>query len=405
MATRKRDGEQLKPPSVKLPRFTVPDGFAQARPAAKIAAPKFVSGFGDAGSHSSRQREKQPLHRPLKPPAFPEPDSKGKNVAGPILAAVTSDKPRSGKLMGLSAFHLHEVDLSPMKTGARREKPPSAFRSHIVDKAGPSTKPLLPPALPAAPIASASRKPNSVRSIATPLQIAPTTPNKLGEREMKTISTTAVALATDVHSDSGGAELLSIFVQQHGHEFLNSSERELSRGLVQSPEKRSKTKEPKYIKGGLADRARSTFRQNDTQLRLWNEDLQRDIRAFKRITPDIHLRVISLLHISPASPRPPHPPVIAFLRCTDVTSSKEVAILLNFGVPSPAPRMNRVEDLKAGGDVYVWQPWQTMDLTEAGILALVRVLNDVHNAAANSSAFPSRNVLMCSRFWIVPAKL
>ena len=61
--------------------------------------------------------------------------------------------------------------------------------------------------------------------------------------------TTNVALATDIRSESGQAEVLSLYLQQHGHGFVDPTEREMRRGLETSPEKLSKyTKNAKFAR-------------------------------------------------------------------------------------------------------------------------------------------------------------
>ncbi len=61
------------------------------------------------------------------------------------------------------------------------------------------------------------------------------------------ITKTPIALATNIHTESGLNELLSIYIEQHGTGYVDPMERELRRGLEQSPEKKSKAKEAKYL--------------------------------------------------------------------------------------------------------------------------------------------------------------
>ena len=67
------------------------------------------------------------------------------------------------------------------------------------------------------------------------------------KREMKTISTTRVARATDPMTDSGHAELLSIFLRDQ-HHLVSSYDRELNRGIFSSPEKGVKGKGPRFLR-------------------------------------------------------------------------------------------------------------------------------------------------------------
>lgn len=43
-------------------------------------------------------------------------------------------------------------------------------------------------------------------------------------------------------------ERLSIFLMQHGHGFVDPTEKELKRGVEQSPEKRAKNKSLKFMR-------------------------------------------------------------------------------------------------------------------------------------------------------------
>lgn len=61
------------------------------------------------------------------------------------------------------------------------------------------------------------------------------------------ITKTPIALATDIHTESGLNHLLSLHIEQHGTGYVPPMERELRRGLEQSPEKKSKAKEAKYL--------------------------------------------------------------------------------------------------------------------------------------------------------------
>jgi len=68
------------------------------------------------------------------------------------------------------------------------------------------------------------------------------------QKTMKTILTTSVAQAIDPTKEGTGAELLALFLQQHEHDFTSSIDRELYRGIMLSPDKRSRGKHPKFIR-------------------------------------------------------------------------------------------------------------------------------------------------------------
>ena len=113
-------------------------------------------------------------------------------------------------------------------------------------------------------------------------------------RRLTTISATRVALALDPQTESGAEELMAIHMAQAPSTYLTPAERELARGLGQSPEKASKKKKAKFVRcafcpllsppatlrvrpapasrGGLAERAQHLFSQRSTALALWERD-------------------------------------------------------------------------------------------------------------------------------------
>jgi hypothetical protein len=71
---------------------------------------------------------------------------------------------------------------------------------------------------------------------------------------MRTISTTRVARATDLRTDSGNAELASIFLHDQHPNIINLTNGDAStnidehRGILVSPEKDMKGKGPKFVR-------------------------------------------------------------------------------------------------------------------------------------------------------------
>ncbi|KAJ3486247.1 hypothetical protein NLI96_g4371 [Meripilus lineatus] len=117
---------------------------------------------------------------------------------------------------------------------------------------------------------------------------------------MKTISTTRLAQATDPFSDKGALGLLSIFTKAKKTERMDPMERELKRGLFQSPEKTLKTKGKAFIRGGLADTATKLISRASTTQSLWESDFSKHTLALsapinKPLVPDLNLRIVSIL--------------------------------------------------------------------------------------------------------------
>lgn len=264
----------------KKPRLQGPDGFQKPKPTSRYKPPesitKFVSAFDNVPPS------------PVKPVTLP----KGKKP----VSVVTHDRPRnpfvdSDVHRGLEAGPSKpsaSVPKRQLKTSSSAHPP----RVAKTDKALPPLKVLKPPvflpiaaSLQTAKIESSSKtagagpsslqptvklppvpseKPRSIlkpppmpipSSTKPPVQLKPLVPPPLPEhlsappkKHMKTILTTSVAQATDPTKEGTGAELLSLFLQQHGHNFTSSTDRELQRGVMLSPDKRSGGKDPKFLR-------------------------------------------------------------------------------------------------------------------------------------------------------------
>lgn len=163
---------------------------------------------------------KKPL-RVLKPPNLaavlpPESLVKGKEPARKPMSSLSSFRPvqlssTAQSTPGASSRPLRNPLYNP-PTIPRRDQTPLR-----------ELKPLPPPPV------LAKRKPDPAKP-------------------MVSILKTSVARATDIHTEAGTAELLAIYLQTHGTGYVDPVEREMTRGLEQSPEKRSKARKPKYIR-------------------------------------------------------------------------------------------------------------------------------------------------------------
>lgn len=65
---------------------------------------------------------------------------------------------------------------------------------------------------------------------------------------MTSIMQTRIARATDIRTEAGTAEILAIFLRHHGTGYVDPVEREMKRGLEQSPEKRNKKKQHRFLR-------------------------------------------------------------------------------------------------------------------------------------------------------------
>jgi hypothetical protein len=260
----------------KKPRLQGPDGFQKPKPTSRYKPPesitKFVSAFNDS---------------PVKPTALPR--------SPPKNSLATNDRPRN-PFVDFDVPREPEAGPSKPSVLTRQLKPSSAThppRAAKTDRALPPLKVLKPPVfLPPAPAApqtskvepsnktagaslsslqptlklppAPSEKPRSILKpppVPIPPSTKPSVPLKplappphpthrptSPKKPMKTILTTNVAQATDPTKEGAGAELLSLFLQQHGHNFTSLTDRELQRGVMVSPDKRSRGKDPKFVR-------------------------------------------------------------------------------------------------------------------------------------------------------------
>lgn len=239
---------QASRPSKKM-RLSRPDGFdkppVKSKSSGKVNVPEFVSAFGETSSTADSSMSKIP-RIPTKSVNPPRPRALREFTS--IASSTTSSKPSKLRVVKplipivpttageTSASGAREISVlaqhHPVTTVPQEKHPGSVknrlkFKVHTVPPQ-PKSKASVPISLMALPaIADQSRQKDS---------------------EMKTLSTTRVALATDPLSENGAVGLLSMLLQQHEHDLTDPADREMQRGLLQSPEKASKAKNSKYIR-------------------------------------------------------------------------------------------------------------------------------------------------------------
>lgn len=256
--------------SAKKPQLQGPDGFQKAKPTSRYKPPesitKFVSAFDDLAPPKSPPRKKQvsvAIHeRPRNP--FVDLDVPREPEAGPSKPSVPKQQSKPSSSAHPRRIASAEKALPPLKVlkppvFLPPPAPPHTTKVELASKTAVATLSSLRPTpkLPSAP----SEKPRSilkpppVPSTNPPVLLKHLAPPPLPEcrpaspkKPMKTILTTNVAQATDPTKEGASAELLSLFLQQHGHTFTSSTDRELQRGVMMSPDKRSRSKDPKFVR-------------------------------------------------------------------------------------------------------------------------------------------------------------
>ncbi|KAI0351605.1 hypothetical protein OH77DRAFT_1429427 [Trametes cingulata] len=388
-------------PPKKRKLLHTPDGFQSTTKRAALKAParKFASAFDDPkkSKMSSKLVAAPKVPRPLPPPP---------PVAGPSKRPASPSVPRVPLKHHSKIPVLHPVD-EPSSRSAQSRNASILAAHRIASPASPKAlaKPLskgtlqqFQPVLP--PPAPSKDPPRNLRPLQPPPPpaIGPPLPDA---NKLKTILTTRVAVAMDPRTESGTDELLGIYLEQNAANYVPPAERELQRGLGQSPEKASKSKSAKFIRGGLAERAQRIFAKHNTTLTLWYKDMELQAQrpeAHAKVTPDLSLRIMEVLHVSSVASlqRSQSVPRLCVARCMKAPLGKarveDVAVVLDFGNPgSAASRAHTLDEVVEGKGLQIWGPWCTTKIAED--------LPGVGEAIFRLP--PNCSVMFCSRFRII----
>ncbi|KAG5646177.1 hypothetical protein DXG03_004230 [Asterophora parasitica] len=241
-----------------------PDGFQKPKPVdtvkTKIQAPKFASAFDGAvdDAHTKLMRNHKLDLRP---------DFASKPVSKASLSKPVSKT--NLKQLAAPSFLLPAKETEKKSAPALRVLPPpdpwAAAKGE--SSSTTSTVPVLqlrpPPPPPPPHNAPSSKLPSKpvapLNTLQAPNIFAPA--EVILDPSLRTISTTEIALATDLSTDSGAAELAHIFLHdQHPEIAASNREEHMEWNIGMSPQKgakfvKGKGKEAKYVKGGLAARA------------------------------------------------------------------------------------------------------------------------------------------------------
>ncbi|OJA09133.1 hypothetical protein AZE42_02308 [Rhizopogon vesiculosus] len=252
-----------------------------------------------------------------------------------------------------ASVHLAPLRQKPPSAPLRSLKPPS-FVVSAPANASSSTKPsslsiLKPPPLPQPSTKAISLKPLVPPTFDPSFLKKPTT-------NMKAIS----SFATDPTKDGTGAELLSLFLQQHGHNFIPPLEREMQRGIGLSPRK-NKDNKGKLKRGGLADRAQYLISCSKTDYTLWHRQLEQMLSSVSPAAPpppfDMRFRILRVIPL-PTKTSTPTSMHLAVCRISsrkklvsagDLTDQCYVVLFPHLSGPS--------QNFEEGMDVLAWKPW------------------------------------------------
>ncbi|KAG6812242.1 hypothetical protein H0H92_003782 [Tricholoma furcatifolium] len=440
----------------------VADGFNVSKPVEPVSrpavqVPKFASAF-DEKSHSASKK-------PLSKSKF---DPRSDFVISKPVSAPSLNKPKSeAKLKQLPIPTLNPTAADKGKNPAHGSRLQDLFNPRSLIKAEPSKQHLErrpPPPPPVLLKPEPDRSGAILKSIPDPAIFVPAETTL--DPSLRTISTTDIALATDLFTDNGTAELAHIFLHDQHPEIAASNRPEHPEwNIGMTPQKGSKHnkgkgKDGKFIKGGLAARSSELYAQSRTSLTLWQKETELQLASSSRLMPDLRLRIIKIIELpsgaKSSSPRKPskassstvstgvalccilstptsHPHLVAIE--TRTRQKQHHLIVLTFPTVAP-PRLRgrdgiyvrNPEDFIAGRELWIWEPWHEVSLLSSHS-SPSKVLNDsgfssigdnvVNLVAAPFPSLPSSypltlsqetaedcvtadTALLCSRFVIMP---
>ncbi|KAJ6498797.1 hypothetical protein C8R45DRAFT_980002 [Mycena sanguinolenta] len=431
----------------KRPRLMGPaDGFSKSstKPASKSATPKFESAF-DTPPAPIKQSLK--ISRPEKGPKFVDSDARTVVASAgpkPVFRALKPPVPLFNSESKPSATlpvpaPPQPIFPPPVSKGAALRQlsvpapvmPPSKL-----------LKPLVPPP-PPAPSGSVASS-STLKPLVPPPAPASNAPPS--DRNLRTISTTLIARATDLFTDNGASELASILLHdQHPDiEFPSTDDVEERRGIMMSPEKSGKGKE-KFIRNGLAARAAALFDRSHASISLWEAEMSHSLAlsasssSRRGLNPNMRLRILHILHVpTPVS----HPSSKLFIPGVAVCQllsapleplgslhpkSKDgiCTVLFSFSSLAPPPHpqapaqldIRNPEDFAEGREVCVWKPWRVVTIDTVSIKLCVATDTDLDpEREADAEVFDlfepgttrsqcrdhvSETALVCERFVIL----
>ncbi|KAG6861817.1 hypothetical protein C0995_011699 [Termitomyces sp. Mi166 len=379
--------------------MAVADGFERHKsdgPKAAVQVPKFTSAFDEKQPQPAR-------HKPLsKPRLDPKSDFA---ISKPVsTTSINNSKPQSLKQLPVPAFPMHTTDKEKKSAPSIRLQPPPDPRTLIKGET-PSAmppqllqRPLPPP--PAVPKVALPRPDVTLKNLPVPTIFAPAEASI--DASMRTISTTEIALATDLLTDSGTAELAHIFLlDQHPDIAIANKTVHPEWNIGMSPQKdakyiKGKGKEHRFVKCGLAARSSELSAQSRTSLVLWQKEMELQLASSSAsgLNSDLRLRIVKIIDL-PAGSKSGSPRKssshssavsmgIALCRIVTTTAShshlldtvpqtrekQSHLVVLSFPTIAP-PRLRgqdgiyvrNPEDFIVGREICVWEPWHEVSLS------------------------------------------
>ncbi|KAG1774694.1 hypothetical protein EV702DRAFT_974398 [Suillus placidus] len=281
----------------------------------------------------------------------------------------------------------HSTPLRPL----RPLKPPSFVISAPANAS--SSKPRSFSILKPPPRPQLATKAIVLKPLAPP-SFAPFPPKK-SLTNLKPISSFAI----NPTKDGAGAELLSLFLQQHGHNFVTPFEREIQRGIGLSPRK-NKSAKGMFVRGGMAARAQHLISGTKTDHTLWCLQLKQKLLSASPSAPtlscDLRLHILRVLPLPTKTPTPTRVHIAICRissrhRSANVTDLRDQCYVVLF--PHAVEPSRNFEE---GRDVLVWTPWYKATLSTV-------VPREVLGNLSVEPLMPPRSVVVVPRWHIMQA--
>ncbi|KAG2143424.1 uncharacterized protein EDB93DRAFT_1088299, partial [Suillus bovinus] len=240
-------------------------------------------------------------------------------------------------------------------------------------------------------------QPTSKSIILKPL--APPSFSPFLRKESSTSLKPISSFAINPTKDGAGVELLSLFLQQHGHNFVTPFEREMQRGIGLSPRK-NKSAKGKFICGGMAARAQHLMSGTKTDYTLWCLQLKQKLSSATPAAPtlscDLRLHILRVLPLPTKTPTPTRVHIAAcrissrhrFANITDLRDQCYVVLFPYVVEPS--------RNFEEGRDVLAWMPWYKVMLSTV-------VPREVLESLSVEPLMPPRSVIIVPRWHIMQA--
>ncbi|KAG6867455.1 hypothetical protein C0993_002538 [Termitomyces sp. T159_Od127] len=271
--------------------LAVADGFERQKPdcpKAPVQVPKFTSAFNEKQPQTTR-------NKPLSKAKF-GPKSDFVTSKPVSSASISNQKSQNLKQLPVPAFMIHTTEKEKKPIPPTRLQPLPDPRTLTKGETSSAMAPLPPPP----PLPTPPKDAVTLKNMPAPMTFAPAGTSI--EVSLRTISTTNIALATDLLTDSGTAELAHIFLHdQHPDIAASNKHGQPEWNVGMSPQKdvkfiKGKGKEPKFLKGGLAARSSELLAQSRTSLVLWQKEMELQLSSSVfHSNADFRLRILKII--------------------------------------------------------------------------------------------------------------